>query len=236
MTRNPGATYFIPSENEWYKAAYYNPTKGTYWAYPTQSNAAPSNVLSATGTNNANYFNGGDTDPTNLLTPVGAFAASPGPYGTYNMGGDVFQWNEAVIGGRSRGLRGGEWFEGASLLASSQRVSGYFPDNDSDYFGFRVAATDPGDANGDGQVNVNDLTIVLSHFNQTGCIWSQGSMDGDPTGRVDINDLTIVLSNFGQGTAVAAGNLSAVPEPGALILAAAAFAGLLGSLARRKRK
>ena len=63
MTRNPGATYFIPSENEWYKAAYYNPTKGTYWAYPTQSNAAPSNVLSATGTNNANYFNGGDTDP-----------------------------------------------------------------------------------------------------------------------------------------------------------------------------
>ena len=69
---------------------------------------------------------------------------------------------------RSRGLRGGEWFEGASLLASSQRVSGYFPDNDSDYFGFRVAAADPGDANGDGQVDVNDLTIVLSQFSQTG--------------------------------------------------------------------
>jgi hypothetical protein len=236
VTRNPGATYFIPSENEWYKAAYYNPTKGTYWAYPTQSNAAPSNVLSATGTNNANYFNGGDTDPTNLLTPVGAFAASPGPYGTYDMGGDVFEWNEAVIGGSSRGLRGGEWFEGASLLASSQRVSGYFPDDDSDYFGFRVAAADPGDANGDGQVDVNDLTIVLSHFNQTGCTWSQGCMDGDPTGRVDVNDLTIVLSNFGQGIAAGAGNLSAVPEPGALALATAAFAALLGSLARRKRK
>ena len=24
ITRNAGATYFIPSENEWYKAAYYN--------------------------------------------------------------------------------------------------------------------------------------------------------------------------------------------------------------------
>ena len=26
ITRNAGATYFIPSENEWYKAAYYDPT------------------------------------------------------------------------------------------------------------------------------------------------------------------------------------------------------------------
>ena len=39
----------------------------------------------------------GYTDPTNYLTPVGVFAGSPGPYGTYDMGGDVFQWNEANI-------------------------------------------------------------------------------------------------------------------------------------------
>ena len=54
--RNAGATYFIPSENEWYKAAYFNPSNGTYWTYPTQSNSTPSNVLSATGTNNANLL------------------------------------------------------------------------------------------------------------------------------------------------------------------------------------
>jgi formylglycine-generating enzyme required for sulfatase activity len=53
-TRNSGATYFIPSENEWYKAAYFDPANSTYWTYPTQSNSTPSNVLSATGTNNAN--------------------------------------------------------------------------------------------------------------------------------------------------------------------------------------
>ena len=70
--RNTGATYVLPSENEWYKAAYYNPTSGTYWTYPTQSNSVPSNVLSATGTNNANFWNSGYTDPTNDLTPVGA--------------------------------------------------------------------------------------------------------------------------------------------------------------------
>ena len=68
ITRNAGATYFIPSENEWYKAAYYKGggTNAGYWLYPTQSNTAPSNVLSATGTNNANYYNGGYSDPTNL--------------------------------------------------------------------------------------------------------------------------------------------------------------------------
>ena len=37
-----------PLGKQWYKAAYYNPAKGNYWAYPTQSNTAPSNVLSAT--------------------------------------------------------------------------------------------------------------------------------------------------------------------------------------------
>ena len=54
----------------------------------------------------------------------------------------------------------------------------------------------PGDANGDGKVDVNDLTIVLAHFGQTGMTWSQGEFTGD--GTVDINDLTIVLANYNQ--------------------------------------
>ena len=69
ITRNAGATYFIPSENEWYKAAYYKGggTNAGYWTYPTQSNTAPSNVLSATGTNNANYC---DTGTGTAATPI----------------------------------------------------------------------------------------------------------------------------------------------------------------------
>ncbi len=50
--------------------------------------SAPSNALSATGANDANCGYG--SDPTNLLTPVGAFAGSPGPFGTYDMCGDLF--------------------------------------------------------------------------------------------------------------------------------------------------
>jgi formylglycine-generating enzyme required for sulfatase activity len=55
ITRNAGATDFIPSENEWYKAAYYNPSNASYWLYPTKSNTAPSQLLSVIGTNNANF-------------------------------------------------------------------------------------------------------------------------------------------------------------------------------------
>ena len=47
-----------------------------------------------------------------------------------------------------------------------------------------------GDANGDGTVDINDLTIVLANYNQTtGMTWSTGDFIGD--GTVDINDLTI---------------------------------------------
>jgi formylglycine-generating enzyme len=81
ITRNTGAMYFIPTEDEWYKATYYKSggTNVGYWRYPTQSDTAPSNVLSSTGTNNANFarsYESGFTDPTNYLTPVGAFAGS----------------------------------------------------------------------------------------------------------------------------------------------------------------
>ena len=94
-----------------------------------------------------------------------------------------------------------------------------------------VAQHNPGDANGDGQVDVNDLTIVLSNFGQSGKSWSQGDMDGDSTGTVDVNDLTIVLANFGKTYSA---GVAAVPEPGTLALLAAGLAVLLAETWRRK--
>jgi len=145
VTRNANATYFIPSENEWYKAAYYDPTNATYWAYATQSNTVPSNVLSASGTNNANFYNGSSyTDPTNDLTSVGAFASSPSAYGTYDQAGDVWEWNEANLYGVARELRDGSWLNVSSSLPSSSR-SGIPPSGEDNYVGFRVASVpEPG--------------------------------------------------------------------------------------------
>jgi formylglycine-generating enzyme required for sulfatase activity len=146
ITRNTGATYFIPSENEWYKSAYYKggSTNAGYWLYPTQSNTAPINTLSSSGTNNANFndeFGTGFTDPTNYLTPVGFFAGSPGPYGTYDQGGNVWQWNEAKIGDSTRGSRGGSCAYDPSYMASSYESYPYYPIYQNGDIGFRVAST-----------------------------------------------------------------------------------------------
>jgi sulfatase modifying factor 1 len=130
--RNQGAEFFIPTENEWYKAAYYKSggTNAGYWSYQTKSNFAPSNVLSATGANNANYVNNTGpndifTDPVNFLTAVGDFSDSPGPYGTYDMGGDVWQYTETLInGGITRVIEGGSWAQNAAFIGIESLTNG----------------------------------------------------------------------------------------------------------------
>jgi formylglycine-generating enzyme required for sulfatase activity len=143
VTRNSGASYFIPSQNEWYKSAYYKGggISAGYWKYATQSDTIPSNVLSALGTNNANFVDVNYTDAANYLTPVGAFASSPSAYGTYDQSGLLFQWTEAVSG-NSRTLRGGSWEGYASSLPSSYS-NNINPSQSSYDLGFRMAAAVP---------------------------------------------------------------------------------------------
>ena len=62
-----------------------------------EQHVGPATYFRRLGTNNANYYNGRYTDPINYLTPVGAFVLSPGLFGTYDIGGDVWEWNETVI-------------------------------------------------------------------------------------------------------------------------------------------
>ena len=146
ITRDAGAKYFIPSENEWYKAAYYDPTlnagAGGYWLYPTRSNTAPSNILSLTGTNNANFPNPNLTDLWNFLTPVGYFAGSPGPFGTYDMGGDLWQWTETAFNSESCFTEGGSRADGGQNLSSPYR-NYYAPAYSNSEIGFRVASSVP---------------------------------------------------------------------------------------------
>ena len=147
ISRNSGSNWVLPTVNEWYKSAYYSGggLSSLYWVYPTQSDTPPSNALSATGTNNANYTAtisqppfSSLTDPVNYLTPVGAFADSPSAYGTYDQSGDVVQWNETAYGGTARGVGGGG-YGGNFVTLSSGGISEMNPSDTSGEQGFRVA-------------------------------------------------------------------------------------------------
>jgi sulfatase modifying factor 1 len=141
VTRSPSATYVIPTENEWYKAAYYKggSTNAGYWLYPTQSNTPPSNTLSMTGQNNANFDSGGSfTDPATVLTAVGTFSGSPGPWGTFDQGGDVFQWTDTSVNGMQRVLLGGAFDQTYDYLQAGVEFSGGSAGS-GDFIGFRIA-------------------------------------------------------------------------------------------------
>jgi formylglycine-generating enzyme required for sulfatase activity len=144
--RNVGALAFLPTENEWYKAAYYDPTSAGFFNYPTGSNTAPSSDVPPAGANSANYYDGtfALTDSAtfvfsfNYLTDVGAYASAESPYGTFDQGGNLWEWNEAGAG-TVRGRRGGSFGDFASELA----VSGTNINDvefDSEVNGFRVAS------------------------------------------------------------------------------------------------
>ena len=85
------------------------PDNGTYWAYPTQSNTAPSNVLSAAGTNNANYYckHGLFTDSIDYLTPVGVVFRVAGALMARSTWVAMFGSGTRQAVTSSRGLRGG---------------------------------------------------------------------------------------------------------------------------------
>jgi len=148
FTKNAGATWWIPSEDEWYKAAYYKGggTNAGYWVYPTQSDSAPGNNIGGAA-NQANYYAGDYavtqspdySDTQNYLTEAGVFSNSASAYGTFDQAGSVWEWNDAVIGSY-RGIRGGSWIAGDNdeNLQSSSR-SGIFPSFVSYSVGFRVA-------------------------------------------------------------------------------------------------
>ncbi len=142
-------TWWIPSENEWYKAAYYDDSIDGYWQYPTRSNTAPGNVVGSTA-NQANYFDGrfsktqSDTYELtqNYLTPGGAFVNSASYYGTFDQGGNVWEWTDGVSG-TSNVIRGGSWDSTGYVFGLNSLQSSFSdlfaPSGESPDVGFRLA-------------------------------------------------------------------------------------------------
>ncbi len=206
IVREPHATWVIPTEDEWYKAAYHknDGVTGNYWDYPTSSDSAPSNVLGTpTDPGNNATYNYTIGSPY-YRTEVGAHENSESPYGTFDQGGNVWEWDEAVLYGSYRGLRGASFGNISDSLRASYRYDINTPPTyEGGATGFRVADvpenTGPAVQNGSFEVGPNPggsfITLAVGSTAITGWTVIVGSIDyvgpywqpSDGARRLDLN-------------------------------------------------
>lgn len=146
VVREPDATWVIPTENEWYKASYHknDGVTGNYWDFPTSAQNGVSNTLiDPDPGNHATFstFNGVLTiGAPYFRTEVGAHENSRSPYGTFDQGGNVMEFNETVPESDIRGIRGGSWFWGAPGMSVYERPVDMHSSDEFSDLGFRVAS------------------------------------------------------------------------------------------------
>ncbi|MEN8126716.1 MAG: SUMF1/EgtB/PvdO family nonheme iron enzyme [Planctomycetota bacterium] len=135
LYRHKNARYFLPSEDEWVKAAYWNGSD-----LQTYANAFETDLIS----------NEPDPEKWNYFPSDGSelWAADLGAQelnGTYNMMGNVWEWMESsqypglYFTSVNRGIRGGSYISADTGLRSSYRNS-QTPDFEDNLTGFRVAS------------------------------------------------------------------------------------------------
>lgn len=153
VLREPDARFFIPSDDEWYKAAFFQPEDqggppGDYWKYPTGQNR----LLPNENLGGANYFDGDyvatgtaelpDYWVLDPLTEVGHYTGARTFYGTFDQAGNAFEWTDSFLGDLATG-RGGGWVTGDYQVSYFYRGAGSpYPSNGLG-LGFRIAAIVP---------------------------------------------------------------------------------------------
>ncbi len=146
LIRNSLARYFIPSVNEWYKAAYFDPRLGVYYNYPTGSDALPDGIDFLGDPNfDAVFIDNVSHLQPNIITNVGIASS----FGVFGLGGNVMEWNETdfSVGGTPsltlKGYRGGHWNEFSSQIRANTLGLTRPPTSELTALGFRVARVIP---------------------------------------------------------------------------------------------
>ncbi len=163
-TRSPGARYFIPTWDEWLKAAHYDPNKpnadgtvGGWWRYSISSDTAPVSgpppSLAPAGVEAGQVNTGGwpyfdlNINPSSI--PLGAYSTAMSPWGLFDTAGGTAEWTEEIrqfftAGNKFRVADGSWWYAGSTGVdAIGLRAADDFPWIPSFEYGLRVAAAVP---------------------------------------------------------------------------------------------
>ncbi len=146
LYRHKDAYYFLPSEDEWYKAAFHqnDGVTANYWDYATGSNTTPLEVSGGTVPGTAVYdptVDGTPSAPANVDSNGGLST-----YGTRGQNGNVWEWQESAFTApndspsENRAFRGGYWNDFSEGFLRSSARYGYDPAVSNDGVGFRVAS------------------------------------------------------------------------------------------------
>lgn len=143
-THNPGAKFWIPTLDEWLKAAHYDPNRygtgqGGWWSYSTTSETAPVSGPPGSGQTDADLQL---PDFGEYRIPLGAYAHAQSPWGLWDTSGGTSEWLEDIFAGQWRvwdGSTAGVSFPGTDNIWT---FGAERPDSLSE--GLRIASAVPG--------------------------------------------------------------------------------------------
>jgi formylglycine-generating enzyme required for sulfatase activity len=99
LTHNPGSRFWIPTFDEWIKAAHYDPNRNGpgqsgWWQFDTSSDVAPVPGAPGVGQTSAGYILPGDGA---MDIPLGSYPSTLSPWGLLDTSGGTSEWTEETF-------------------------------------------------------------------------------------------------------------------------------------------
>jgi gamma-glutamyl hercynylcysteine S-oxide synthase len=110
-----GGIYRLPTEQEWEKAAGWNPVKQHEYTYSFQQDS----TISCAWCNYNNCY--GNPLPVGLFNGTGGKNDAKSYYGCYDMCGNVWEWTSSMYDASNRVFRGGGWTKIATYCTTTYR-------------------------------------------------------------------------------------------------------------------